>query len=69
MISAELGLITRKDDNEETIKNRLNTYYELSAPIVKYYEEKGVLYDTQVSLKINRIGKDVVADVIALLKG
>lgn len=37
-------LTQRKDDNEETIKNRLNTYHNRSEEIIKYYENAGLLY-------------------------
>ena len=30
-------LTQRKDDNEETIRNRLNTYYATSQPIIEFY--------------------------------
>lgn len=37
-------LTQRKDDNEETIKNRLNTYHNQSEEIIKYYKDAGLLY-------------------------
>ncbi len=36
-------LIQRKDDTEEIAKARFETYFNETAPLVKYYEEKGVL--------------------------
>lgn len=33
-------LVIRSDDNEETLKNRINIYKEKSKPIIEYYEEK-----------------------------
>ena len=36
-------LVSRKDDNEETIKNRLEVYRENSKELISYYKEKGVL--------------------------
>ncbi len=33
----------REDDTEEVIKNRLKVYYEKTAPVITYYEEKGIL--------------------------
>jgi adenylate kinase len=35
--------IRRSDDNAETVRNRLNTYHEQTAPILAFYREKGVL--------------------------
>lgn len=36
-------LIQRSDDNEEVAKARFNTYFEQTAPLIEYYEKKGVL--------------------------
>jgi adenylate kinase len=36
-------LTQRADDNEEIVQSRLNIYREQTEPLVKYYEEKGVL--------------------------
>lgn len=33
----------REDDNEETIRNRLHTFYDATKPVVEYYEGKGKL--------------------------
>lgn len=33
----------RKDDNPETIKNRLVVYHEETEPLIEYYEKKGLL--------------------------
>ena len=37
------ALIQREDDTTDTARNRLNTYYEQTAPLVSYYTEKGDL--------------------------
>jgi adenylate kinase len=36
-------LITRDDDNPETIRNRLNQYHEKTEPLVDYYDQRSVL--------------------------
>ena len=36
-------LYQRKDDNEETVGNRLSVYSEQTAPLIKFYSEKGVI--------------------------
>lgn len=61
-------LIQRKDDNEETVKSRLDAYYKQSAPIVDYYKERGVLYSSEVSLKINKMAVNVAKEVYEMLK-
>ena len=60
-------LIHRKDDSEEIINNRLETYHRETEPIEKYYEEKGILYTTEVSSKANRLADKVAQDVIKML--
>ena len=61
-------LIQRKDDTEETIKNRLKTYYTTSEPIIEFYKEKGVLHSYEVSVKINKLAEDVAREVAEDLK-
>lgn len=36
-------LIQRNDDKAETVKNRLEVYHAQTAPLIGYYEEKGLL--------------------------
>lgn len=36
-------LVRRKDDNEETVVNRLKVYHETTAPLIDYYDKKGIL--------------------------
>lgn len=43
-------LIQRKDDTEDTVKNRLKVYHETTSPIVDYYDKKGLL------LKVSGVG-------------
>jgi len=38
-------LYQRDDDNEETAKNRIETYEKETLPLVAYYKEKGILYE------------------------
>lgn len=61
-------LVQRKDDNVETIKTRLQTYFGQTSPLVKYYEEKGILQTEEVSKKINRFGEDVARDIVKKFK-
>lgn len=36
-------LVQREDDKEETVKKRLAVYHEQTAPLIKYYEDRGLL--------------------------
>ncbi len=53
-------LFVRDDDNEETVKNRLNTYHTQTEPLIKYYEEKGILRTVK--------GQKVFEDTVTLVK-
>ena len=36
-------LIQRDDDNEQTVKNRIEVYHNQTEPIKEYYEKQGIL--------------------------
>lgn len=58
-------LIQRKDDNEETVINRLNVYHKSTAPVIEYYDKKGILLRTSGVGDIN----DIFATVCKELEG
>ena len=39
-----VALKTRDDDTEEVARKRFDTYFEQTAPLIEFYEKKGVLY-------------------------
>lgn len=59
------SLYQRDDDNETTVRNRLAVYERSTAPLVSYYESKGVLHVVDG----NRPAEEVFCDVQSLLKG
>lgn len=46
-------LVQRKDDNEETIRNRISTYHTRSEEIISYFEEEHLLYDVNLRASDN----------------
>ena len=57
-------LVQREDDSSaESIQNRLNIYDEKTSPLVKYYENQGVLKTEEVSERINHLGQDVAEEI------
>ena len=48
-------LKTRADDNEETAKARFDTYFKETTPLVKFYEDKGVLYKLDANGEIDEV--------------
>lgn len=57
------GLITRKDDNAETVQSRLSAYHEQTAPLIDFYTNMNVM----VTLDGTKDVSDVTADMIAAL--
>ncbi len=53
-------LIQRDDDKEETVKKRLETYEEQTAPLIDYYDKKGKLITVE--------GQDELEDTIRLVR-
>ena len=58
-------LYQRADDNEESMNTRVKTYYEVTAPIIDYYKEKGVLY----TVSSNREVEETLKEIEEILKG
>ena len=54
-------LFQRDDDKEETVKKRLDTYKQQTAPLIDFYKEKGILADIQTEQPIPQIVKDTLA--------
>ena len=53
-------LIQRADDNEETVGNRLEVYTKQTAPLVEYYEGKGVLLTVDGDKGIDEVFSEIV---------
>lgn len=50
-----IELKTRDDDNEEIARKRFDTYFEQTAPLVEFYEKKGVLYKINANGSIDEV--------------
>ena len=60
----EYFLIKRLDDNIDSFSNRFDIYYKNTVPLIKFYEEKGILHKID-----SAIGKDGVFEVIQKILG
>ena len=60
-------LYQRKDDNPETVSNRLSVNVKQSKPILEYYDEKGVLKNIDGAKDIDEVTNDVI-DILDQLK-
>ena len=54
-------LKTRADDNEETARARFDTYYRETAPLIEFYQNKGVLYKIDANGTIDEVWKRLLA--------
>ena len=54
-------LIHRKDDNEETITERLKVYHEQSKELIEFYEEQNLLYRVKLHASVN-ITKEMIKE-------
>ncbi len=57
---AESGAV-RSDDNEETLKKRLEVYHQQTAPLLPYYRERGVLYTVDGMQPIDEVTRQIEA--------
>ncbi len=53
------NIIQRKDDNEETISNRLKVYLAQTAPLRDYYEKKGDFYSIDGLRGVDEVRNDI----------
>ena len=52
-------LFQRADDNEQSVKVRLEAYEKQTSPLVHYYAEKGIVKDIDASKEIDQIFDDI----------
>ena len=58
-ISETKGGEQRKDDNSETLLNRIEVFKSSTLPIVKYYEEKGIMSKIDGMQKVNEVYAEI----------
>ena len=56
-------LKTRADDTEEVAKARFDTYFRETAPLIEFYEKKGVLYKMDANGSIDEVWDRLLAIV------
>lgn len=64
----KIPLTKRKDDTEEKLKLRLDTFFTQTKPVIDFYKEKGIVKDEEISIAINRLGLDAAKDIIEYIK-
>jgi adenylate kinase len=53
------GLITRKDDNAETVQSRLSAYHEQTAPLIAFYTDMGVMVELDGTKDVSEVTADM----------
>ena len=61
-------LIKRKDDTEEKLQIRLDTFFKETKPVIDFYANRGIVRNEEVSVAINRLGIDAAKSIIDFLK-
>ncbi len=56
-------LITRDDDKEETVRERLKTYYEKTEPLIGFYKAKGILLHFDGTKEIMETTKEIIEEL------
>jgi len=56
-------LIRRKDDEEDVIRRRLEVYRRETEPLIKYYEERGLLKNIEADGTVDEIWREISAIV------
>ncbi len=54
-------LYQRKDDNAETVENRLTVYNDQTAPLIDYYTKKGIIANLHGDAEINEVFAEIVS--------
>ena len=61
-------LTKRKDDTEEKLQLRLDTFFKETKPVIDFYTNRGLVRNEEISVSINRLGVDAAKSVVDFLK-
>ncbi|XP_055388696.1 LOW QUALITY PROTEIN: adenylate kinase-like [Condylostylus longicornis] len=56
-------LTHRKDDNEETLKKRLDVFHRETMPLIEYYKQMGLLHTIDASAPVSKITEKLLSIV------
>jgi adenylate kinase len=63
---ARAALEHRSDDTAEVIAQRLALYYEVTAPIVAWYRERGILVSVDAMRSVQEVGREILVALEAM---
>ena len=52
-------LIQRADDNEDTVKQRLDVYVKQTAPLIEFYKSRGVLINVDGDKSVDEVFESI----------
>lgn len=61
-------LVRREDDKEETVKQRLETYHQISEKLIQYYKSQDILYTVKWNIHSDKTAEDIAYQVKEYLK-
>lgn len=56
-------LVKRADDNEQTLRKRLETYHQQTTPVIEYYRQQGIWSRLDASRPPDTVWKELLAIV------
>ncbi|MFC1919669.1 adenylate kinase [Chloroflexota bacterium] len=56
-------LYQREDDASETVKKRIDVYFDQTAPLIDYYKAAGKLVEVDGEQDIAKVGRDIIAAI------
>jgi adenylate kinase len=59
-------LVQRPDDTEKVVRNRLDTYYRQTEPVVGYYRAKGTVHDMDANADADTVAAMIFQKLDAL---
>lgn len=62
------GLIIREDDNEATIRKRLENYHNISENLIEFYKNKDILYTVKLNNESNKVSSDIAVEIEEYLR-
>lgn len=61
-------LIIREDDNEATVRKRLENYHAISENLIEFYKNKEILYTVKLNNESNKVSSDIAQEIEEYLK-
>jgi len=61
-------LIIREDDNEETVRKRLENYHNISENLIEFYKNKDILYTVKLNNQSDKVSSDIAVEIERYLR-